>query len=280
VRWVAALLLAIPLLAATSAWAASPSKHYWLPIAQSNLIVSGQILLPPEKQGATDEWIQVRIRVNHVLKGISGADEITVRYFASEEPYAVSHKYLLALDKKDVLVFLVSATTEGKPDWYFLGENGVDLVNPQSVSEIRNEVARQQAVLRAWQPGPETKYTANVQRLVDQAVDAKEEQNAFRDLEGVGMGGVPALIEIMDDRRPLPIPAISLRNPPGAFEGLRHYGPKTVVDALAAILNQITFYDFGFIYSGGSDEERARAVAGWRVYSDILRNHPAMLPPK
>jgi hypothetical protein len=65
----------------------------------------------------------------------------------------------------------------------------------------------------------------------------------------------------MDDRRSLPDPRISLKNKsPQAFEGLRHYGPQEVVDALAAILNQITgqkfklhhypiFYWVGFYYT-------------------------------
>ena len=71
----------------------------------------------------------------------------------------------------------------------------------------------------------------------------------------------------MDDRRRLPDPRISLRNKsPQAFEGLRHYGPEKVVDALAAILNQITGQHFGFIYNGATDAERTQTVRRWRDY--------------
>ena len=71
----------------------------------------------------------------------------------------------------------------------------------------------------------------------------------------------------MDDRRPLPDPRISLRNKsPDAFEGIRHYGPKQVVDALAAILNQVTGQHFGFIENGATDEERTRTIQGWRKF--------------
>lgn len=77
----------------------------------------------------------------------------------------------------------------------------------------------------------------------------------------------------MDDRRDLPDPRISLANKsPDAFEGLRHYGPKQVVDALAAILNQITGQDFGFIYNGGTNAERKETIDGWR---EFLRKTPA-----
>lgn len=73
----------------------------------------------------------------------------------------------------------------------------------------------------------------------------------------------------MDDRRVLPDPRISLRNKsPQAFEAVRHYGPVQVVDALAAILNQLTGQDFGFIYSGGTSEETTKAVQGWHTFLD------------
>jgi hypothetical protein len=76
----------------------------------------------------------------------------------------------------------------------------------------------------------------------------------------------------MDDRRVLSDPHISLRNKsPQAFEALRHYGPVQVVDALAAILNQLTGQDFGFIYNGGTDEERIRTVQGWRKFLDTTQ---------
>jgi hypothetical protein len=111
-----------------------------------------------------------------------------------------------------------------------------------------------------------------VTALIAQMMDTKTEEQAFADLESLGCPAVPAIIEQMDDRRKLPDPRISLRNKaPDAFEGLRHYGPEKVVDALAAILNQITGQHFGFIYNGGTDAERDKAVRGWR---NFLRTTP------
>jgi len=111
-----------------------------------------------------------------------------------------------------------------------------------------------------------------VAALIEKMVDKKTEQQAFADLESLGCPAVPTIIERMDDRRKLPDPRISLRNKsPDAFEGLRHYGPEKVVDALAAILNQITGQHFGFIYNGATDAERDKTVRGWR---DFLRTTP------
>jgi hypothetical protein len=88
-----------------------------------------------------------------------------------------------------------------------------------------------------------------VSLLIVRIGNRSTEQQSFADLEALGCQAIPAIIKHMDDRRRLPNPRVSLRNKsPQAFEGLRHYGPQEVVDALAAILNQITGQDFGFIY--------------------------------
>lgn len=71
----------------------------------------------------------------------------------------------------------------------------------------------------------------------------------------------------MDDRRELAVKGISLENKsPKAWEAYRHCSPKVVVDVLEAILNQITGQSFGFIENGGTEEERANTVHGWRTY--------------
>jgi len=109
--------------------------------------------------------------------------------------------------------------------------------------------------------------------LIGKMLNSSTEQQAFADLEALGCPAVPTIVQQMDDRRNLPDLRISLKNKsPQAFEGLRHYGPQKVVDALAAILNQITGRSFGFIYNGGTDAQRTKTVRGWR---DFLQKTPA-----
>ena len=98
----------------------------------------------------------------------------------------------------------------------------------------------------------------------------------FDELIGMGPTAVPAIIALLDDRRPLPVGQISLVNlAPDAFEGRRHYGPKLMVEALAAVLNHITGQHFGFIYNGATESERASAVIGWREWLRANPNYPA-----
>ena len=88
----------------------------------------------------------------------------------------------------------------------------------------------------------------------------------FKELQAIGEPAVPYIIRYMDDRRPLPFDYIALRNPAGHFEGIRQYAPKQVVDGLEGVLNQLTGYGGGYIYSGGTDRARDEAVALWRQW--------------
>lgn len=115
-----------------------------------------------------------------------------------------------------------------------------------------------------------------VAALIAKMLNKSTEQQAFHDLEALGCAGVPAMIGQMDDRRPLPDPHISFSNNyPEAFEETRSYEPKVVVDALAAILSQITGQNFGLIYNGASEAQRKKTIQGWR---DFLRNRPTSKP--
>jgi hypothetical protein len=117
----------------------------------------------------------------------------------------------------------------------------------------------------------EETFDKQVAALIAKILDKSTEQQAFHDLEAMGCPGVPAIIGQMDDRRILPDPNITLNNNwPEAFEGTRSYKPKVVVDALAAILSQITGQDFGLIYNGGTEAERKKTIQGWRGFLSKL----------
>jgi hypothetical protein len=126
-------------------------------------------------------------------------------------------------------------------------------------------------------PGPRTtKVEKQVAVLIEKMLNRRTEHKAFADLEALGCPAVPAIIARMDDRRDLPDPRIALTNKsPDAFEERRFYTPQKVVDALDAILNQITGQILGDICSGGTEAERARTVSAWRAF--LSRTPPSRL---
>jgi len=108
---------------------------------------------------------------------------------------------------------------------------------------------------------------SRVSQLVGQTTAKNTEQAAFANLEALGTPAVPYLVGHLDDMRPLPEHEISVANTsPDAFEGLRHYSPETVHDALAAILNQLTSQNFVFVYNGATPSERQANMDQWRAW--------------
>jgi hypothetical protein len=91
--------------------------------------------------------------------------------------------------------------------------------------------------------------------------------DAFKMLEELGDKAVPYIIMNMDDRRALGVKHITLKNKsPNRFEGVRHYGPKQVVDALSAILAQIAWTSFFQIHNGSNKEVRDEEVKAWKIW--------------
>lgn len=106
---------------------------------------------------------------------------------------------------------------------------------------------------------------SRVSKLIDQTTKSgRAERQAFSELESLGNQAVPYLVGHLGDMRPLAAREISFENKAsGAFEGVRHYGPYTVHDALAAILNQITGQSFVFVYNGATPQERRENRSKW-----------------
>lgn len=243
-------------------------------VAMSDVIAEGSIALSPDQMTALhgkDAWTDLPFAVAHMLKG-PAADTVNIRvYPATEQAPTLSDLELAAGHR--VIVYLHRLSVAGPEGLYFAA--GEDSLKPAPEALITGaEIARQDAVLKAWTADAGLPHYAEVKGLIAQLTavaagdkDAADKQQAvFAGLEALGPDAVPALVAQMDDRRPLAFAQMSLRNPPGAPEAVRYYRPKTVVEALDAVLNQITG-EFGTIYNGGSDAERDSAVAAWRVFA-------------
>ncbi|BDU19993.1 hypothetical protein DYGSA30_14500 [Dyella sp. GSA-30] len=118
---------------------------------------------------------------------------------------------------------------------------------------------------------------SKVDTLLGQATQSGTEAKAFAELEALGTDAVPYLVGHLSDMRQLPKSEIELNNnADGAFEGIRHYSPSVVHDALAAILNQLTGQNFVVVYNGASLADRQSNTALWQQW--CVRNYPSKSP--
>jgi len=247
-------------------------------MAGSDLVLVGKMevgrqRLSDEAQKPSPDYLDIPIRVGAVLKGddVVGA---TVRFYPKDAPYKPSNEAVLSLVGAPAILFL-TRVDEGPVGLYFAGYTP-DALKPateQTIGAAQAEASRQARINRSWQADNTLPHFGEVQALIGRLgrVSGDDQQGVFEGLEALGNEAAPAIIAQMDDRRPLQTQAISLVNlSPDAFEGVRHYGPKQVVDGLDAVLNQITGESFGSIANGASDRARDAAVAAWRVFAADL----------
>ena len=253
------------------------SDELWPLVAESHIVVTGTLSVPVKSiQTALDadkhKFVELEVAPDQILKGNLPAP-LRVHWYTQREDHSPSPNRVIASDGKKRLLFLVEVDDllAFTSKIYFAGYTPRALAEPtpEFVTQVRQEIEAQRTILarfgEEFPPVREPLYK-KVKELIDKTTQKETQMDAFRQLEKLGLDGVPAMIMLMDDRRDLAIPAITFVNPPGHWDGLRHYGPRKVVDAISAILNEITSQGFGSIYNGASERERQEAVNGWKIY--------------
>ncbi len=259
------------------------SRGVWRSIADSDLVVVGVISLPnevpTEAPGGSD--LHFTIKINQVLYGKSQQPDIAVQ-FDSGSPTTQELRSSKGLERVVFLQLLDMARydtdqwkTITRKEWYLVNYDvgpATLEASTEVIENVKGIVARNEQSLHERFPQTDPKVDAQVQALIaDMVKDPERERSAFSQLEALGIPAVLSTIRYMDDRRRLAEPVISLENKArNAFEARRFYGPKLVVDALAAILNQVTGMRFGDLDNGGSDAMRDHAVRGWRLYAHVV----------
>ena len=248
-------------------------------VAASDHILVGRMELPSSllasaTKSAAPQYLSLPLYVQYTIKGGKG-DVASLLYFPSNDPHQPSIEAVSDLTGKPAVLFLIQID-EDPLEFYFAGDSPDALrsVDEMRIEAVRDEVARQTHIADSWRTDTSLPYFEKVSDLISRLgqVDGTEQQQVFDALVNLGPGAVPAIVSLMDDRRPLRTRSISLENrSPDAFEATRHYGPVQVVDGLDAVLQQITGASFGTIVNGGSERERDAAVAGWKVYTSDRR---------
>ena len=279
------LVTTAPALAAPACPASRPLSRL---VAASETIIVGQFETTSKAvglaaQAKSPSYMNLMVKNAIPLKG-APPDRPVVAVYPQDAPSRPSLAALRTAAIEPSLMFLT--WVDDFKGLYFAGytPDALRPAAPALVAATRVELARQDAILRYWKADPRLPDYAQAHRLIQQlahlpktANSADAQQRIFDQIEALGPRAVPAIIAQMDDRRPLAVKAIALTNKsPDAFEGRRFYSPDLVVDALAALLNQITGEGFGNIESGGSDRTRRATVDGWRIHAHDL----ACVPPR
>lgn len=256
----------------------SPAYSNWRLVAQSNLVVRGRLIVPVKTvrsflKSKKRDYLILRLQVHQVIKGTSSQKLLAIRVFSVPASYDPSLQTILSLHQKNVLAMIVQ--TDGSfaaGQLFFAGysRDALQLDAPALSRRVQKEVQNQNRIAQKFSLLPVAQPDAlhsKVKSLIEAMVHEKTEEQAFAQLESLGVQAVPSTIRLMNDVRRLPIPRIVLRNKaPGAFEGERQYAPLVVVDALQDILNQLTGESFGDTGIGVSARERQRGINGWRVF--------------
>lgn len=265
---------------------------WWRLCADSNTIAIGTLHTPvdqlrtlhrgiPERPDNTS-YMNATLDVAETLKG-APSSRIVVTFLPSDEPPGPTAETMIAMDGQRVMMFLRTVDTDrarGETKTYLAGytPRALSVPTASDVTVVRTEVERQARVLREWRPHPSWPHHALVKALIEKTVHQQTAKQALKDLQALGPDAVPAMIDMMDDHRPVAEYWLVSENPPGFWEGHSMYAPELVVDAMAGILGRITGEGFGFIVNGASDEQRRLTVNGWRIYADLVRKK-RVVPP-
>jgi hypothetical protein len=253
------------------------AEALWRLVAQSHMVVVGAPVVPVrdilKAQRADDHrYVDISVPVIQCIKGDVCAGTVVIRHYTKPIPFKPRPQALIELNAKQSIFFLVQIDEKYSKEVRFAG-NTHEALRPHSdavARRILSAVKSQERLLAEFpakfRPEQDPLYH-KVAALVEATLQRDTQENAFRQLAALSQAGVPAMIMLMDDRRPLPVKRISLvKRSPGSFEGVRHYRPEVVVDALAIILNQLTGETFGQIENGASERQRKAEIEGWRVY--------------
>jgi hypothetical protein len=228
----------------------------------------------PDMENKVNGVYYYQIPAVETLKG-EKVDSTKIRMFL--EQVFIDNIRLLP-DNTNLIVFIINRYAEFRNsdmdefNNFFIGNDteGIIVCTDDTYREIVEEIENQRIILN------EKLYTdflgdevmdRKIKGLIDELVIEERETEAFEELLMMGKDAVPYIILHMDDFRELPIKyARVIDESPDAWEAWVHYNPKTVIDMLGIILNKLARTNFGYIWNGGTNEERQRVLNGWRIY--------------
>jgi hypothetical protein len=246
----------------------SPLDPEWRLVAEADLIVRARLEAPKVQleraiQTGKGDHELLTLHVAEVVKGPPGIRTVQCAYWTGPQSYMPSPTDVLALDGREVLAFVHRG-------FLLQAKGAIRRVEPGKAEQLRKEALNQRAIAKDFARLPAARpdeFEGTVRRLINKMLAEGTQQQAVYELQRLDRRAAPSVIRQMDDRRTLPDKHTQFINThPHGFEGILHYSPKVVVDALATVLGDLTDESFGQIYNGGTEDERRQVVDAWRVY--------------
>lgn len=264
-----ALLSLLALIGARALRAETPLPR--LALAGAEVVVVGRVTGPAALMGdhsSRHGWVNaVPVQVTRVYKGELEAP--IVHLYQPNGAFNVPNDGSTAQVQSREWLFPLSRLAWLPTDTLMLAHPSfVYSWTPSRHEALEQELAWQLRVTHAGFGLPsraEVDHYARVGALIREMGSESTARRAYEALISLGPDAVPAIILQMDDRRRFPPGRIMVPNSSG-YESIAHYGPKLIVEALAAILSRLSDRSFNMIYNGGTDEQHVHEVACWRVY--------------
>ena len=239
----------------------------WRIIASSHFVVEGvmdvpKALIEQAIRSNEHQYVDIPFAIVKVYKGKISQKSINVRYYTKPSEHQPSFEALIGNSRQSSLIFLVYIDN----NYYFISiPQAMQVRSDALCRSVQKEIGTQQLILRNITQHTPNKVSKRVKKLIDSMASKKNKgESAFKELMKMESEDVPSIILLMDDYRPLVFDNVEV--PSRGWEGIAHYGPVLVVDALAIILPAITNESFGQIYNGGSALERQQVIDAWRIY--------------
>ncbi len=216
--------------------AAEPDGYkIWRYIARSEIIVVGTLRPPPGLfDTRTGYWT---IPVSEIKVLIGEAPSPLMLMHSSIPSGVLDNEAVPSFANRPAVLFI---ETGDQGACHLVAFDGLVDATQANLSHVSAEIALQRLQSMEWTPNSAFPYSAEVRSIISRIASIKPsdprdevarqvQETAFRDLEALGQPAFLAIVDQMDDRRPLPFPQLSLANTsPSAFEDLRHYGPKVM----------------------------------------------------
>lgn len=250
-----------------------PLDPEWRLVAEADWIVRARLEVPKGELDAAirtgkGDHQRLKLHIIEVITGGIGLRSVECVYWSGGEDYTPSPKAVLSLDGREVLAF--AHDWKGNDGYILQDKAAIRPFEPAKAERLRSEALNQRLVVKNFARLPAARpdgFEGAVKGLIGKMLARETQLEATYALQRLDPRAAPSIIRLMDDRRPLAVKHMEILNTaPGAFEGITHYGPELVVDALSGVLPGLTREGFGFIQNGGSEKDRRKVVDAWRTY--------------